>query len=169
MHHQPTVVFGCIPPLDVPSSKLTIDFYDFKKTPDQKTQFKNYSLDEQYQLLIYGNQVKYPPDLRLVEWFAEEGPRIIPFLSAKLNATQNEKTICNIMHVFSDIALSERYDFSNDQELLALLDQKAQNMGLRKHIALTMITQIRTGKFVFLPQQELEYLSKKKEHPDSSQ
>ena len=146
-------LFGCIPGPhlpnpDVPHLELARAFYNFKITPapEREKLFKSYNLDEKYELLIYGNQIMHPPDFGVVEWFAEEGLNVIPFLTEKLRETQKELTIRDIIHVFSYMALEKRYDFSKDQELLALLDQKAQGLGLWKDTVPGMISEVRTGE-----------------------
>jgi len=160
-----------MPNPDVPPSKLTKFFYDAQLTRSEREKlFKSLSLDEQYKILIYGNQAIHPPDGKGVELLAEEGPSVIPFLTEKLRATQNEMTIHDIIDVFSAMALKKRYDFSKDQELLALLDQKAQTLrGFWKDMVLWKISMIRAGKFVPLPRQDLGLPPHLKKRLDSSQ
>jgi len=162
------IVFGCMPNPDIPPSESTMDFYN-TPLPVREQKFKTYSLDEQYKVLIYGIQARHPPDGAVVLWFAEEGLNVIPFLIDKLRVTQDERTIYAIIRVFSTMALKRRYDFSKDQEILTLLDQKAQGIqGIGKDAVLRMISQVRTREFVPLPRQDFGLPLKKKEHLDSS-
>ena len=82
----------------------------------------------------------------VIKMFAEEGPNAIPFLTEKLRATRYQATIIDILRVFWRIALGKRYNFSNDQELLVLLNQKVEDMSTLKGMALEMITQIRVER-----------------------
>ena len=108
-------------------SDLTRDFFN-KSMSEQSQQFSNYSMDEQYELLLYGQQVVHPRAGYLVEEFAKQGSIIVPFLKTKLKTTTDEQTIYDIVLVFSELARIMRYDFSKDQELNDLLHQRASDI-----------------------------------------
>jgi len=128
------------------SSKWISDYFQLSMA-SQIAEFKNHSIDEQYELYIYGNQVVHPPAIYLARPFAEQGSSIVPLLSAKLRATEKETTIRDIAAVFSEVSKLKLYDFSKDPELMQLLDQRANAMhGVWKKTTLEMISQIRTGK-----------------------
>lgn len=140
-------LFGCVSyGADVKFNNLTHDFYHMTTTDEQERQFSKYSLEEQYDIFIFGNQVVHPPATYLARQFAKQGPVIVPFLKDKLKAAQDEVTIRDIVLVFSRLAQLKLYDISNDNELMTLLDQRVNNMhGIWKDTTLEMVTKIRAG------------------------
>ena len=108
-------------------SDLTRNFF-YKSVDERIQQFSGYSMEEQYDLLLYGLQVVHPRTRYLVEEFANQGPIIVPFLKTKLKTTTDEQTIYDIVLVFSELARIKRYDFSKDQELNDLLHQRASDI-----------------------------------------
>jgi hypothetical protein len=128
---------------DVKPSKMVSDFFHVTLS-EQVGQFKNYSLDEQYELYIFGNQVVHPAASYLARPFAEQGPVIVPFLKEKLEAAE-EATVRDIIVILAELAYLKLYDFSKDQELMTLMDQRAANMqGIWKETTLEMISEIRS-------------------------
>ncbi len=124
-------------------SKLIDDFFK-NPTSEQVRLFKKYSLDEQYDIFLFGNQVVHPPAIYLARPFAEQGPTIVPFLKAKLESTQNDVTIRDIVMVFSELAELKLYSFSYDSALLVLIDKKVNDMkGIWKETTLKMVSEIR--------------------------
>lgn len=127
---------------DLQSNKFVRDFFKMT-TSEQIEKFKNYSLEEQYELFLFGNQVVHPPAIYLSRPFAEQGSSIIPFLKAKIEATDKEVTIRDIVTVFSELARLKLYNFSKDPELMGLLKRKENNMsGIWKETTLKMISEM---------------------------
>ena len=71
---------------DMQPGKLADEFYRNYTTSEQVTQFKKYSLEEQYELFVFGNKIVHPPATYLAYPFAQRGAAIIPFLREKLEA-----------------------------------------------------------------------------------
>jgi hypothetical protein len=116
-------------------------------TSEQVQKFKNYSLDEQYEIFLFGNQAVHPPAVYLANPFAEQGPIIVQFLKVKLKNARKEVTIRDIVSVFSELARMNLYDFSKDSELMGLLDRKVNDMrGIWKETTLKMISEIRLSQ-----------------------
>jgi hypothetical protein len=87
-------IFGCQPHADgVKESKLIRHFFLDMSEDDQEREFKNYSLDEQYNLYIWGNQVVHPPAMYLAKPFAQQGPTIVPFLMKKFSSLKFGKLL----------------------------------------------------------------------------
>lgn len=145
-----TIIFilcGCVSNGDnLKHSKLVSDFYHTYISPSERIkQFKNYSLDEQYELFLFGNQVVHPPATYLATPFAKQGPVIVPFLKTKLESAQKEVTIRDIVAVLSELARLKLYDFSKDHDLMDLLERRAKEMdGIWKDTTLKMIYEIRS-------------------------
>ena len=54
---------------------------------------RQYSLEDQYRIFRYGNDVVEPPLLGLAEPIAERGATAIPFLQKQLNAEPDDTTV----------------------------------------------------------------------------
>lgn len=136
---------SCIPRTStVQESELIRNFFIKTKSSERIKEFKNYNIEEQYELFIFGNQVIHPPTRYLADPFVERGSTLVPFLKVKLRAAQDDITIHDITYLFLELARTKRYDVSNDQEILALLDQLVQGMrGLCKYTVEGMIVAIR--------------------------
>lgn len=142
------LLYGCASNAnDERPSKVVSDFYhNYRSSSERVRQFKNYSLEEQYELFIFGNQVVHPPAIYLDSPFAEQGPIIVPFLKMKLEAAKDEATIRDIALIFSEVARLKLYDFSKDTELMKLLEHKINNMqGNWKDVSLKFLSQIRSA------------------------
>ncbi len=140
------VLCGCVSYTQ--PSKLVSDFYTKYQSPsEQVRQFKNYSLEEQYEIFEFGSHVVHPPAIYLDSPFAEQGAVIVPFLKKKLEATKNELEILDITQIFSRVARLKLYDFTKDTDLMTLLDKKVNNMqGIWKDVAPKYLSEIKSGK-----------------------
>ena len=129
---------------DVKFNATTQNFYKETTTNEQENNFNKYNTEEQYDIYIFGNQVVHPPATYLAYQFAKRGAVIVPFLKKKLTTTQNELTIRDIVKVFSWQSQLKLYDISKDQELMKLLDQRANDMrGIWKNTTVEMVNKIR--------------------------
>jgi hypothetical protein len=112
-------------------------------TSDQINQFKNYTIEEQYELYKFGNQVVHPPAIYLASVFAQQGAVIVPYIKGVLVTEEDEVSIRDIVLIFSELAQIKLYDFSKDSELMKLLTQKVYNMkGIWKDNALSELSEI---------------------------
>lgn len=134
---------GCFPyVLFPPPSKMVTDFFHMPAS-EQVQRFKDYSLEEQYELFLFSITVIHPPTSRLVRPFAEQGPIIVPLLKTKLENEQDEWTNSYIFQVFSELARLKLYDFPGDPVLMELLDRKANLLsGYWKENALEIISEM---------------------------
>jgi hypothetical protein len=104
------------------------DFYRQFSMEEQKIKFKDYSLEEQYNIYLFGQRVVHPAATYLTKAFVENGSAIVPLLKSKLRVTDDDATIHEIVVLFFEIANSKLYDFSEDSDLLQMLDLKVNNM-----------------------------------------
>lgn len=110
---------------------------------DRIGRFHQYSLDDQYRLLIFGNQIAHPPALDLVSEFAKQGQIIVPFLKEKLLAEKEEAAIRDIVATFVELNRLGLYDVKGDTSLMALIAEKANSMhGLWTDTVQDMIGEI---------------------------
>jgi hypothetical protein len=139
-------LFGCVSNgFDVQSNTTANDFYrNYRSTSEQIAQFKNYSIEEQYEIFEFGNQVVHPPATYLIRPYAEQGPTIVPFLRMKLESATDEATIRDITMIFAELARLRRYDFSKDTELMSLLNRKVNSMhGIWQGLTLKSLSEIK--------------------------
>ena len=128
---------------DLATGNRYADFFR-STTTEQIRKFKNFGVDEQYSLFLYGNQVMHPPALYLARPFALNGLKAIPFLEAKLLATKSELTIRDISKLVLEIATLNQCDFPYDSDLVALLSKRANAMGgIWKNVTLQTISDIK--------------------------
>jgi hypothetical protein len=103
----------------------------------QLTEFEKYDFDTQYKIYICGQQ-REPPMLELVSPFAREGGRIVPLVKAKLESTDNDSTVDEIVYVFREMNDMGTYDVAGDKSLMEELREKVTGM---KDPALQKITE----------------------------
>ena len=146
------ILFGCMLPiprlganeLDDNTNKFCHKFFNKYDSDEQEKQFQNYNIDEQYVLLIYGNQAVHPPVMWLITEFAKQGEIIVPFIRVKLENTNNELTIRDIIYTFEELARLKLYDFSKDPRLMELIEKRANGMKSPwKDIVCNMVSRIK--------------------------
>jgi hypothetical protein len=95
----------------------------FRQPPETRlARFSQYSLEDQYRIFRYGNDVVEPPVLGLAKPIAERGVAAVPFLVAHLNSERDDATVRDIVFIFSVMAASNRYDVKSDAPLMKNLD-----------------------------------------------
>lgn len=114
-------------------SNLEKDFFDLPSEQREES-FHKYSVDDQYRLLIFGNQFRHPPHIELAMQFAENGESVIPFLKEKLLEAEDDETIRDIAVTLSFMNSSNTYNVKADQDLIALLKKKIDTMNGYKEI-----------------------------------
>ena len=116
---------------------------------DDKIQLKKFNsshIDKKYELVIVGNQIIHPPQMGLIEDFAKQGESSVTFLLEKLEKTDNELTVRDIIFVFRDMKLFKSYDISENNKAMYIIHEKIINMKSDwKSVALKHYTQIING------------------------
>ena len=90
----------------------------------QRVEFEKYDFDTQYDIFICSQQKVEPPELELATLFASKGTAIIRPLEMKLNETRDDRTIRDIVFVFSEMSRQGTYDVASDKSLLNELQRK---------------------------------------------
>jgi len=90
--------------------------------------FDSYSIDDQYQIFICGNQMLHPPAIYLARPFAGRGESAVPLLKEKLIQAGDDLTIRDIVRVFVEMKRLSTYDASKDAFLAALISRKVAGM-----------------------------------------
>jgi hypothetical protein len=89
---------------------------------------RQYSLEDQYRIFRYGNDVVEPPLLGLAKPIAERGAAAIPFLMRQLNAEPDDTTLRDLLLVFQEMKVSKSYDARADAVLMDTLDKRVTAM-----------------------------------------
>ena len=94
-------------------------------SPDkQRVEFEKYDFDTQYRIFICSQQKVEPPELELATLFASKGTAIIKPLESKLNETNEDRTIRDIVFVFSEMSRQGTYEVASDKSLMDELQEK---------------------------------------------
>jgi hypothetical protein len=137
---------GCRPRAeDVKDTRL---IREFRRIPrDQReADFRNHTLEEQYELYLSAMQETHPPQFELAISLAKNGPEMVPLLTKKLETTQSELTIRDIGIVLYELSRMKLYDFSKNPELVGLLERRATAMrGNWRRTALGDVATIKSG------------------------
>jgi hypothetical protein len=106
---------------------------------------RQYSLEDQYKIFRYGNDVVEPPLMSLSEPIAERGAAAIPFLLNQLNAEQHDTVVRDTLLIFETIAVSKSDDVKSDPALMSALHAKIAGMKDRgwQSVCLVMFGRIK--------------------------
>jgi len=85
---------------------------------------RTYSLEDQYRIFRYGNDIVEPPLLALAKPIAERGATAIPFLMQQLNAEPSDTTTRDLLLIFQEMAYSKSYDVKADAALMNKLNAR---------------------------------------------
>lgn len=89
---------------------------------------RQYSLEDQYRVFRYGNDVVEPPLLGLAKPIAERGAGAVPFLMRQLNAEVDDTTLRDLLLIFQEMKLSKSYDVKADAVLMDTLSKRVVAM-----------------------------------------
>ena len=109
-------------------SNTAREFFD-KSAEEQEEQFNTYSLEDAYEIYMYGTQVKYHPSGDwLAEPFSLRGDEAVPFLMEKLVETRDDGKNMYIIIIFYQMNWRKTYDVVGDRELMALMESTVNGM-----------------------------------------
>ena len=123
------------------------DFFE-KYINLEEPNLHEYSLEEQYEIFIYGNTCIHPPNMELTVEFAKQGVDVIDMLKKKLNETDDVSTIVNIIRVFSFMTALKSYEVVDDEELMTFLQDTVNRMedGFWKRNSQSNLDDIASGQ-----------------------
>jgi len=100
----------------------------FEQPSDKRVaEFGKLDIETQYCIFLYGNQVIHPPAIYLATEFAKQ-PSVLPFVTIKLKETKDDLTIRDIVYVISELERMKLYAVGRDKDLMALLNNKANEI-----------------------------------------
>ncbi|HXM19606.1 MAG TPA: hypothetical protein VN934_12490 [Candidatus Tumulicola sp.] len=122
---------GCAPSVNESpwqGHEPVIDAFFQQPSKIQMLTFKSYSLDDQYAIFLYGNQVLEPPAIQLATAFGAEGQQVVPYLSAHLERTSRDLTVRDLVFVFREMDRQRAYNVGKDTTLMNLLREAVSKM-----------------------------------------
>jgi hypothetical protein len=130
---KPQVVWAiaCVVVFSCQGQQLEEMFFS-KPLGDRLQRLREYSLEDQYRIFRYGNDVIEPPLTDLAGPIAERGADAVPFLVRQLNSQPNDLTVMDVLLIFKTMASSKSYDVKGDSVLMDLLASKIAGMESQK-------------------------------------
>jgi hypothetical protein len=122
-----TLFFACFMAIGCRDHHLEKHFFD-KPPGDRVERLRQYSLDDQYKIFRYGNDVKEPPGMELAGPIAERGASAVPFLVDQLKASTDDIAVRDILLIFERMAASGSYNVKADAALMGVLSSKVSGM-----------------------------------------
>ena len=119
----------CVAGAGYADQALERDF--FAQPPETRLErLVQYSLEDQYRIFRYGNDVVHPPATNLAIPIAERGIAAMPFLKAKLEQEHDDISLRDILRIFDEMVWRKTYDVKSDDELVRYLTAR---IGAMKH------------------------------------
>src|SRR5260370_42455364 len=104
------------------------DFFD--KPPNTRIQrLRQYSIEDQYKIFRYGNDMIEPPLLELAAPIAERGAAAVPLLSRELNLRTSDITVRDILLICETMSTSGTYDVISDITMMTTLNSRDSEMN----------------------------------------
>jgi hypothetical protein len=127
MSMLPSLLLVCFMALGCRDHHLEKNFFD-KPPADRVERLRQYSLDDQYKIFRYGNDVKEPPAMELAGPTAERGASAVPFLVDQLKATTDDIAVRDILLIFEMTEASGSSNVKADTALMGVLGSKVSGM-----------------------------------------
>lgn len=102
-------------------------FYRQPTTVQLRT-LRQYTLQDQFNLFLFGNQVRHPPALYLARCFALNGAPAVELLRSKLNVANDDLTVRDIAMLLATIDAMGKYDVAGDTQLITVLKSRVARM-----------------------------------------
>ncbi|WP_035353593.1 hypothetical protein [Edaphobacter aggregans] len=123
----PMLLLACFVGLGCRDHHIEKDFFG-KPPADRVERLRQYSLDDQYKIFRYGNDVKEPPTMELAVPIAERGASAVPFLVGHLRAATDDIAVRDILLIFERMDAIGSYNVKADTALMGLLGSKISGM-----------------------------------------
>ncbi len=116
--------------------------YFYPKPNTRETVFYNFSLEEQYRVVIYMRNCVEPRDSSVAKYMALRGKEVVPFLIEKLRtADENQLKVdvkeidlikTSIIYIFYYMALIKTYDVKGDRALMSSINKAIESQYLKR-------------------------------------
>jgi hypothetical protein len=105
------------------------------------------TLDQQYKVFRYGNDVIHPPLMDMADPIAERGKAAIPFLLEQLRADDDDLAARDILLIFSRMAALGTYSVKSDPTVMNALHARVASMKNTERRTAAERTLKRIGEF----------------------
>jgi hypothetical protein len=136
----------CITLLGCADHKMERAFFR-ESLDDRLERLRQYSLEDQYRIFRYGNDVVHPPLTNLAIPIAERGAVAIPFLKAHLDTDDEDFSVRDILRIIREMTQLKTYDAKNDKSLMRALTLRVSKVMDKdwQAICATMLEDIKSG------------------------
>jgi len=121
-----TIVSGCA------NHTFEREFLEQHSAATRGEVLRAYSLEDQYRIFRYGNDVVHPPLLTLADPIAERGKEAIPFLKAHLESETDDTSLRDILHILKEMKRLGTFDAKGDEELVRTLTTRVAKVGSKE-------------------------------------
>jgi hypothetical protein len=126
---QTFLTMSCVAGVGYADQAMERGFFD--QPPETRLErLKQYSLEDQYKIFRYGNDVVHPPTTNLAIPIAERGIAAMPFLKAKLQQENDDTSLRDILRILDEMVWRKAYDVKSDDGLIRYLTAR---IGAMKH------------------------------------
>ena len=100
-----------------------------KTTSEQIDDFGRHQIEEQYELIYFGNKIVHPPAVYLISNFAKNGQAAVPLLEMKLESSRDDSEIRDIVMIFSEMSVQGSYLIPCESKTMFMLDKKISSLN----------------------------------------
>lgn len=100
----------------------------FKQLANRVERSRQLTLEQQYRVFRYGNDVIHPPLMDLADPIAERGASAVPFLIEQLKKDETDVGVRDILLIFNRMVRLKTYDVKSDRPLMSTLTARVENM-----------------------------------------
>lgn len=97
--------------------------------PTRNQRLGSYSMEEQWRIYLYGNQVVHPPATGLAEVLARRGEPMLRFILKSLESTKNDLDYRDAMVVFQTMQWRGDYAICADEEVMSKIKSNRDKIG----------------------------------------
>lgn len=110
------------------NNQFARDFFK-KYSNERASDFPQYSIEQQYNIFLYGHQCSHPPLTESAELLALNGERVIDLLKDKIIETDKGTLTVHLISVFYHMNQNHIYNVASDDDLVAFLQSTIRNMN----------------------------------------
>jgi hypothetical protein len=117
-----------VAPSNVDCSAVARTFFAEPDATKRREKFERLELDSQFDVYLCGNQKIHPPTIYLAESLAMQGEKAVPLLRRKLEASQDDAMVRDIVSVFVWMRRLKTFDIASDSSLYQLVASRVSKM-----------------------------------------
>ncbi len=118
------------------STNFSLEKEFFKENASTRLErLDKYSLEKQYKIFLYGNQVIHPPAKILANPIAKKGQQAIEYVLEQLKTSNNDLDFRDSLVIFDAVQRGDYYDICSDSRVIKTIranNLKVKNLDWRK-------------------------------------